>query len=91
MALTAGDEVRVAVESTANPRTSNTLAVQLLSPNSVTLHPSVGGQGYQQLAGKYVCGGAAFITYVPAVSGTYYVWITTTATGDAFSLIVSSP
>lgn len=94
--LTAGQEISVTIDSAASDSSCRTLAIALLSPDSVTVNPPPGVVGYHHLAGvstSYpgVCPASAF-TYAPAVSGTYYLWVTTQGTGDAFRLtIVNTP
>lgn len=92
--LAAGHEISTTLASTAASTTCRTLSVTLLSPDAVTVHPPAGVVDYHALGGistSYpgVCPAGTF-TYVPAVSATYYVWVTTKAANDPFTLTIAN-
>jgi hypothetical protein len=60
--------------------------VTLLSPDSTSIKFAA---TFHAVADHYVCDSQPSFSYVPAVTGTYYLWVTTTASGDEFNLHVS--
>lgn len=93
IALTAGHGVSVTASSIASDASCRTLAITLLSPGATTIRPPAGVSGYDAVGGistSYpgICPTGAF-TYMPAVSGTYYVWVQTNGTGDAYRLTIA--